>query len=85
MTKRVWIELERPSGITDEEAEEHCRLANNLMRRLYKPEHVKEGRDWFWWDSKKRCYNVTIDEAGGFMNCADNGHWFSLEYLGRDE
>jgi hypothetical protein len=72
---RVWIELEYPKNGN---AEGHARaqLATQMLRRLGDP------ITGFWWNENQHRYCVSIDSAGGFMECADNGHWFNLETLG---
>lgn len=81
--RRVWIELDRPDGMTDAEAEANCEAANRMLRRLYQPEHVKRASE-FWWNGSKRRYCVTLGGAGGgFLECSDSGHWFNLDYFGR--
>jgi hypothetical protein len=76
--KLVWIELPKPKG--KEEAEEYCRLANNMMRRLV-------GEDWgkahFFWSEHKCMY--CFSNGTTFKYLSDRGEWFNLEHLGREE
>ena len=76
MKNRVWIELERPSS--DEEGERRAELACRMLRRL----GVERGTPVFW--HTKGCYCFTIDEAGSYAEAADNGHWYNLDYFGRE-
>jgi len=80
--ERVWIELEYPKGGDDALGEKRANLANKMLDRLGLPSEPP--CKTFWWNKRKKCYCVTIDVAGGFMECADHGHWFRLSHLGRD-
>jgi hypothetical protein len=75
----VWIELPKPEN--KEEAEEYCRLANNMMRRLV------GDRNWngshFFWSEHKNMYCFG-GGAGTFKYLSDRGEWFNLDYLGRE-
>lgn len=82
MTNRVWIEPDFPKGMTDEQAEENCRLMNNLLDRLMKPEDAPCSQH-FWWNKDKQLYCISQGH-GTFLECQDKGHWFSLDYFGRD-
>lgn len=81
--ERVWIELEYPKGGDDALGEKRADLANKMLHRL-EPAGSKLVKT-FWWNKRKKVYCVTIDVAGGFMECADHGHWFRLSYLGRPD
>jgi len=81
--ERVWIELEYPKGGDDELGKKRAKLASRMLDRLSPPE--RPGQDTFWWHSTKKMYCVTIDAAGGFLMCNDNGHWFRLSHLGRQD
>lgn len=72
---RVWIELEKPRNA--EHAKVICEKANRLMNRL----GFTEG--WhFHWDEKERQYWWCGDS--GYITLSDRGHWFNLDYLGRE-
>lgn len=75
MTNRIWIELAKPEN--DEHANEQCRLANKLLKRLGL--EVME----FWWGygGKSITYNLTLNDSGMYLVCADRGHWFNLDKL----
>jgi hypothetical protein len=77
-THRIWIELVRPQSA--EHANHVCELANNMLKRLFSPDTTFA----FWWNDSKGCYCLTKDEAGGFLELADRGHWFNLDYVGRE-
>lgn len=82
---KVWVEVEDPRDKTPEQREETCRLLNNMMARLTDPENRKYSPK-FWWSERDGKYAVTQGGVGGgFMVCTDNGHWFNLEYYGREE
>jgi hypothetical protein len=75
---RVWIELDPP--LNTEHAEHLCALANTMLARL-------NGADselaWqFGWDAERRCY--TYGGHMGSLDLPDRGHWFRLDYLGRN-
>jgi len=83
---RVWIELDYPNAkslgvnsITVEErdalGDKRAELASQMLERLGCRPKV------FWWHPTKGRYCVTVDQGGGFLECSDNGHWFSLEFL----
>ena len=73
---RVWIELEKPRD--DAHAQEICKQANNMLRRLSDgPFEAK----FIWAPEKKRyLYGSNM----GYSVLTDNGEWFNLEYMGRD-
>ncbi len=78
--KKVWIEL--PKVETAEEAEEHCKLANAMLRKL------GVGYDVFWATNQQRYtstfYNKNNGPGGaGFTECDDRGSWFNLEFLAK--
>jgi hypothetical protein len=75
MTNRIWIELEKPEN--DEHAHEQCQLANKMLKRLGL--EVME----FWWGygGKSITYNLTLNDSGMYLVCADKGHWFNLDKL----
>lgn len=82
---RIWIEIERPKAETDEEciriAEERARAMSSVLRKLgFDPLAGRGGETVFWMD-RKRCYCITTDEAGGFLEMSDSGHWFNLDRL----
>ena len=78
MTNRVWIELERPED--DAEGTLRAALASRMLKRLGSdyPEPV-------FWNERAQRYCVTIDGGGVYQECTDNGHWFSLDYFGRED
>lgn len=71
MANRIWIELDKPES--KEHAEEQCRLANKLLKRLGL--EVME----FWWSSG--AYYLTLNDSQMFVKCVDRGHWFNLDKL----
>lgn len=82
-TNRIWIELERPKG-DDIHALGHERaaLADRLLKRMGVMPDFKGAR--VFWIERKNSYGFTIDEAGGFVEAGDSGHWYNLDYLGRE-
>lgn len=77
---RVWIELDPPR--TNEEGEARAKLLSSMLKRL--------GADYgrhpaVWWNEHKRCYCFTSSSIGGFWEATDNGHWYNLEYFGRED
>jgi hypothetical protein len=74
---RVWIELERPADATEGHA--RAKLASRMLVRL-----GLSRPDTIWWNERAERYCVTTDEAGTFLECVDNGHWFNLDHFGRD-
>lgn len=82
---RVWIEWEFPSlrHYTEKEridrANEIANRINKMLARLFDgpPPSI-------WWHHSKQLFCVTEYPGGGFYECRDNGHWFNLEYVGRD-
>lgn len=94
MVNRVWLELERPSTqnnkpIPNQSQEERdalgnkrAKLASNMLRILgYMPTYKGEV---VFWNERKQNYCFTMDEAGGFVESGDNGHWFNLDYFGKE-
>ena len=86
---RVWIELERPSASwPDRHAIGHARAkaASNMLRRLMKPEDVERyaQADPVFWNEDKYRYCFVLDSSGAYVEAGDDGHWFSLDYYGRD-
>ena len=80
---RIWFELEYPATgkgskrvIDLDLAKARAELATGLLRKLGDP--ITK----FWWHEAKECYCVTLDSAGGYKECADNGYWFNLDYMG---
>lgn len=71
---RVWIELEHPA--TKEQGDRRAALVTNMLRRL----GVERQRVWWSGHEGRYCYG---DEMG-YIVLADTGHWFNLEYFGRD-
>jgi hypothetical protein len=77
---KVWIELQVSSD--QEENKARAKLAHNMLKKL----GIKSGTyDIIWWHERKQVYCVTTSEAGTFMEMGDKGHWFNLDYLGREE
>lgn len=67
MKHKIWIEL------PEHDQEEHARLATIVLHKLGYNEAVKI--DW----TGER-YDLTLNEAGEFIELADNGHWFDLYF-----
>jgi len=73
---RVWIELEQPRDYAH--AQQVCMKANRMMDRL----GDAAGQIFFWdEDDEKYCWGGSM----GHITLADRGHWFNLDYLGREE
>lgn len=77
MKNRVWIELEHP-GDDHSLGYARAKLANQMLERL----HNTPPTNSFWWNADKFTYCFGGDS--GFTECGDNGQWFSLDFLGRD-
>ena len=83
---KVWIELEvldENEQINHELNEARAKLASTMLEKLgYNPgkEHYQTVT---WWRSKG-AYTVVLDAAGSFQLLEDKGHWFNLDYLGRE-
>jgi hypothetical protein len=77
MTKtKVWIELVKIEN--KEHAEEQCKLANNMLKRL-----GAKGQRFFYSERDSLyCLETSID--GLYTELVDNGSWFSLDYFGRE-
>ena len=73
---RIWFELELDPD--QEVCDTRAKLATNILRKFGDSISV------FWYNQTKGCYCLTLDEAGGFVELEDNGHWFNLDHLGRD-
>ena len=71
---RIWIELEKPENA--KRAHEVCKLANNVLHRLF-PSSAK----LFFFDEKKKqfCYG----DDGGYLEMPDRGVWLNMDYAGR--
>jgi hypothetical protein len=72
---KVWIELPLPNS--PEEAKDICAKANRMMQRLGNTDE----REFSYWE-KERMYSW--GGHMGFMSLTDRGHWFNLDYLGRE-
>lgn len=80
---KIWIELEKPKS--NSHADDACRLANNMLKRLCKPEDIVEGDPprQFFYSENECCY--CYGGAMGYTTLSDNGEWFNLDYFGREE
>lgn len=78
---RIWIEMEKPESL--EHAKLQCELTNNMLRRLAGSSNV-ELTHWFdaYLDRDGKVI-YTYGNHGGDFTLKDNGHWFSLDFLGR--
>lgn len=77
---RVWMELDRPEN--DEQGHARAAALTRLLAKLgFQP---RKGGETVWWWPEKGRYCFTLDEAGGFVEAGDNGHWFNLDYLSRE-
>ena len=76
---RVWIELEYPKNA--EEGHARAKLLNTMLKRLGVSFHSELV---FWHEDKDR-YCFTLDEAGGFVEAQDHGHWYNLDMLGKEQ
>lgn len=74
---RVWIELER-SG-TDEQMSERAQLLSAMLRKL----GVTREQPVFW-SPEKQMFCFEIDDAGSFVEAADFGHWYNLDFFGKE-
>lgn len=85
MENRIWIELDNkpPKEIkADKRTEFHneqCRLANNLLKRLFGDEPAP-----IFFYSERSC-TYCLRESGMFRELSDSGEWFNLDYLGREQ
>ena len=86
MTKRknaerelsVWIELPKP--VDKVHGEQLAELANNMLKRLAKPDDTDTDRGFFWSEHERRfCYGGAM----GYQVLSDFGQRFNLDYLGR--
>jgi len=82
---RVWIELEYPdTKLPTAEyhrlAKERADRASKMLKRL----GVEFGVPVFWFPDKA-AYCFTIDNGGSYVQASDAGHWYNLDYFGRDE
>ena len=82
---RVWIEWEYPS-LKDykDELSQQTRGDEIAARVTSMIARLSEGdgkTDVFWHPTKKV---FCVGDASGFVEAVDNGHWFSLDYFGRD-
>lgn len=83
MSKRVWIELDHPDGMSDAEAQENCAAVNRMLYRLHKSKDVENTIiSEFFWNETKQCYCFGGPQVG-FVECGDKGQWFNLDYFGR--
>jgi hypothetical protein len=75
MASKIWIELEKPTSL--EHAEEQCKLANKMLKRL----GLETTEFWVGLGPGRPVYNITLNDSGEFMECSDNGQWFNLNRL----
>jgi hypothetical protein len=78
---KVWIELPRVETMA--EAEKACKLANKMLNKL-----GLDGERFWACDQQKYCntfYNLNEGSSSmcGYLECADRGHAFNLEYLAK--
>lgn len=79
MANRFWFELERTG--TDEENDLKAAQACRVLERI----GIRYGNyPAVWWDSKRSLFAFTTDETGCFVTANDNGHWYNLDYWGRE-
>jgi hypothetical protein len=79
----VWLELPQP--MDDQHAEHLCALANAMIEKLARPEHLINGHfpRRFFWNRARKMYCYGGDQ--GYDILQSRGIWFSLNYLaGRD-
>lgn len=76
---RIWIELEKPRDKAD--ADKQCELANNMLKRL--SDHPEKATE-FWWSEHEKQYCLQFGDNGGYIVLTDRGHWFNLDYMGRE-
>lgn len=76
---RVWIELERFAG--DDVCERRAKRASAMLQRM--GFNAYQGRSIIWWHPAKSHYCITVDEAGGFLEMGDSGHWFYFDQIER--
>lgn len=77
---RVWLEIERPPS--DLSVDERNVIAEERAAKLSKVVEALTGlKEAVWWHDRKGRYCFTIDEAGGFVEAGDEGHWYNLDYI----
>lgn len=95
--ERIWMELEFPKvrevpagtdayyELQNQMADKRAALMSAMLEKLgYMPDY--KGKRVFWHPgTRQRCYCITIDEAGGFYEMRDNGHWFNLDVFARTD
>jgi hypothetical protein len=86
---RIWIELEmpwsegKPRRIDHALGKRRAELADRAMRKMgILPDY--KGKIVFWYEDKLH-YCFTLDYGGSFVEASDSGHWYNLDYLGREE
>lgn len=78
---RVWIELDPPAS--NDEGHTRAEAACRMLKRC--------GLDFganrlaVWWNERKQHYCFTLDGSGTFVEANDHGHWYNLDYFGRQE
>jgi hypothetical protein len=82
ISNRVWIELD-PKGTLDERKERAALLSRMLRRLGFDPRPSGDGPVFVREATGRYCF--TLDEAGGYVEASDHGHWFNLDYLGRED
>lgn len=88
MPNKIWIELDNPKANKDLKtaeqakafADEQCRLANNMLKRL-RDDESNPSEQVFYWSESDRCY--CWGGPMGYETLPDHGKWFNLDYLGR--
>jgi len=76
--RKVWIELESKGLFTDEQRHEITVRGNVMLRKLGYNQSVV-----FWWNERKKCYCLTMNETEEFLELPDNGHWFDLNFIAK--
>lgn len=80
----VWIEL--PLYESDDECREAVEKLNRMMERM--DCGIKQPRQKFRFssetDRRPKHYQLVDGPSGSFRELGDNGEWFNLDYLGRE-
>lgn len=79
---RIWIELDRPKGLSATDRIEFCERQAELATKLLHRLGVNKDQR-FYWSERDLCY--CLGGPMGYLVLTDNGHWFNLKYLATGE
>lgn len=75
---KIWFEFDKPES--EEHAKRMAEKANNMLKRLCAPEPAPQ----FFWSNHECKFCIQNSPGAGYLVLTDRGHWFNLDFFGRD-